>query len=93
MAKLSYLERQQQSQSDKDQQAQQFQAEQAELQLLSDISATKQSVLVSKQLVEEAKSATNFDAKIIITAMDNLAAAESGLEALLELQKELFPKK
>lgn len=93
MSKLSYQDRLQQLQSDKDLQEQQYQVEQTSLQLQSDISATKQSVAASKKIAEDTKSGFPFNAKAIIDAQNNLAAAEAGLKALTALQAELFPAK
>lgn len=88
---LSYLQRRQQSQEDKDQQELQSQVGLEELQFRADVLTTQASVAKAKVALEGAKSATPLSSQDIITAQLLLENAEDGLERLLALQQELFP--
>jgi len=87
---LKYKELLLQSQEEKDQKDVQFQVEQAELQLQSDILATKQSLAEAKGNLDTAKCACPFDATEVINYQVEVEALEDGLKRLTTLKEELF---
>jgi outer membrane protein TolC len=88
---LSYLERLQQSQEDKNSKAELRQAANAKLQLQSDILATEQSVADAEDRLEAAKSSIQFSAQSVVTAQIELEQAQDGLKRIKALEAELFP--
>lgn len=87
---LKYSDRLAQSQQDKDQQDRAFQVEQAELQLQSDILATKRSLTEANSTLNTLKGAANFNSSAIIEQQGVVEGLQNGLKALEKLQKELF---
>ena len=87
---LKYLDLLRQSQTEKNEQEQEFQAEAAKQQLEADILATKRSLATSRQDLLKAKSAKVFDAQSIINVQLQIEGLEDGLDRLLTLMQELF---
>ena len=87
---LKYLNLLQQSQTEKNEQEQEFQAEAAKQQLEADILATKRSLAISRQDLLKAKSAQPFNAQNIINVQIHIEGLEDGLDRLLTLMEELF---
>ena len=87
---LKYKELLLQSQEEKDQKDVQFQVEQAELQLQSDILATKQSLAKVKGSLEVNKSACPFNAADVVETQVAVESLEDGLKRLEALKVELF---
>lgn len=85
-----YLNLLQQSQTEKNEQEQEFQAEAAKQQLEADILATKRSLAISRQDLLKAKSAQPFNAQRIIDVQIHIEGLEDGLDRLLNLMEELF---
>lgn len=85
-----YLDRIQQSKEAKDAQQSQFQAEEAEQSLASDILATKRSIVAAKQDVMMMKGRYPLDAKGIIDKQLVVEGYEEGLKRLEALKAELF---
>ena len=88
---LTYKDRIQQSQEDKNQQASSHQVKQAELQLQSDILETELSVANAEIAVEEAKGANPFNSQALINAESTLEGYQNGLKKLQQYKAELFP--
>ena len=87
---LKYKDLIRQSQQQQEEEQFQFQVEQAEQQLLSDISATKLSLSSAKKELSEAKRAYPFSSTNIINAMQKVEGLENGLAILENLKSELF---
>ena len=87
---LKYKELLLQSQEEKDQKDVQFQVEQAELQLQSDILATKQSLAEAKGNLEVSKASSPFQAARVVDFQIAVEALEDGLKRLEALKVELF---
>jgi hypothetical protein len=87
---LSYIARIQQSQLEKDASAASFQAEEANLQLQSDLNATKKELSVANRAVETAKGANPFSSKNVIDAQIKVEGLTEGVKRLEKLQSELF---
>lgn len=88
---LSYLERQQQSHSEKSLKDAQYKADQAKLQLQSDLLETQRLLGEKKQALEEAKGASPLNTQTIVTLAGEVDGLEKGVEYLKNLSKELFP--
>ena len=84
---LSYIARIQQSQVEKDASAATFQAEEASLQLQSDLNATKKQLSVASRQVEAAKSANPFSSQNVITYQIQVEGLEEGVKRLEAMQK------
>ena len=80
----------QESQQATEQQELQYQVEQANIQLQSDILATKQSIAKAQRDVKTVMKAIPFNSQNIINAKDKVKSLEAGLKELEKLQKELF---
>lgn len=87
---LKYKDLIRQSQELKEDEEFQYQVEQAEQQLLSDISATKLSLSSAKKELSEAKRSFPFNSSNIIEAMQKVESYENGLSILYKLKAELF---
>ena len=88
---MTYLQLLNQNQKDLEQQQVEYSVEKAQIQLQSDILATKQAIKEVQRKVLTAKSAQPFNSQNIITALAELEGYQSGLEKLTVLQAELFP--
>ena len=88
---MTYLQLLNQNQKDLEQQQVEYSVEKAQIQLQSDILATKQAIKEVQRTVLTAKSAQPFNSQNIITALAELEGYQSGLEKLTVLQAELFP--
>ena len=77
------------SQEEKNAQDVQFAIQEAKLQLASDILETQRQLASAKKDLEDAKTLFPFCSKTIIAAMANVDGYQKGLDALLNLQKEL----
>ena len=88
---MTYLQLLNQNQKDREQQQVEYSVEKAQIQLQSDILATKQAIKEVQRKVLTAKSAQPFNSQNIITALAELEGYQSGLEKLTVLQAELFP--
>ena len=87
---LSYLQRLQQPNSEKNFEELQHQSDQAKLQLQADILSTKKSLKEAERELEAAKSAVPFDVENIMGLKDEVEGLVRGLEALKDLEFELF---
>ena len=87
---LKYKDLIRQSQELQEEEQFQYQVEQAEQQLLSDISATKLSLSSAKKELSEAKRLFPFNSTNIINAMQKVEGFENGLKILNDLKSELF---
>lgn len=67
-----------------------YKAEQADLQLQADLSATKQSLVEAKRSLTNSKKASPFNATEVIQAQIKVEQLEEGLKRLEELRTELF---
>lgn len=90
VGQLKYVDLLQQSQEDLQSEEIQYQANQAKLQLSSDILQTEQSLSNAKKEITEAKRAQPFDSLNVINAQIKEEALQKGLDALNALQEELF---
>lgn len=88
---MTYLQLLNQNQKDLEQQQVEYSVEKAQIQLQSDILATKQAIKEVQRKVLTAKSAQPFNSQNIITTLAELEGYQSGLEKLTVLQAELFP--
>jgi len=80
----------QESQTEVEQQEVAYQVEQANIQLQSDLLATKQSLVKAQKDVKIKIKSIPFNAQAIIEAKIKVKALEAGLKELEKLQKELF---
>ena len=93
MVKLTYKQRITQDQKSKDAQSAEHQSKTAELQVQADLLETQHQVALAEQRLEELKSATPLSVKAVIEQQDILKGYQQGEQAILDLQKELFPAK
>lgn len=68
----------------------QFQVEESEQQLQSDMIATRKSIAAKKRSLEIAKNAFPLNSKFIIDTQVELEGLEEGLKRLTALKTELF---
>lgn len=87
---LKYAERLQKSSEEKESEEIQHRIEDAELQLKSDILATRRAISPARKKLENAKGRFPFDSAFILEQKSELKSLEEGLKELEELQKELF---
>lgn len=90
MEVLKYQQLRQRSDEEKEAEVSQFEADQAKLQLESDILETKRSKASKAKELTEAKGAYPFDAQNIVNLQVELEALEDGLTRLEKLKTELF---
>ena len=91
MAKLSYTDRLGKSDGERQSADRQFAADQKQLQLSSDILATKKSLSEKQQSKEEMLGSESLDFDRLIKLDGEIEGLQSGLDRLVAYQEELFP--
>ena len=88
---MTYLERLQQSQEERDAQQLGFLNEENRLQIQSDLLETRRSVSAANRELDDMLRADKLNYSAIITKKSDIKALEDGITALEALQTELFP--
>ena len=88
---LTYQQRLQQSSSEKDSEEILFKVQEAKLQLKSDRLETQRRIANKVRELNKAKTTFPFSSSDIVMLQNDLNSLRKGLEALDELEAELFP--
>ena len=89
---LSYKNLLEQSEQDKDQLVKQYQLEDAQAQLEADIKATERSITQAERELPKVILMTPFNTTRIVDKKWEIESLKKGLQALVDLKDELFPK-
>lgn len=73
-----------------DQEQKELWAEESLMNIKGDILSTKKEITVARRDLEKLKSAKPIDPKEVVKASQKLKALQNGVQALEDLQKELF---
>ena len=87
---MKRLKRLQKDQSTMDNASRKHQVAQDELQLQADLLETKRQLSIKEQELEALKDADKLSPADVIKCQDDIKALEAGVQALVDMQKELF---